>query len=354
MTICYFGDFDREYSRNRVIIKGLRENGVEVLLCNERLSGWRLWRALARKHKALRGKYDVMIVGYSDSRFIVPLAKLLSKKPIVWDAFYSLYDSFIFDRKLASSLSLKVAYYWFFDWFSCVLADKVLLDTNAHIEYFVKTFGVSRSKCVRVLVGTDDKIFYPRESRERPHAFTVHFHGKFIPLQGVEYILKAASLLKNEQIAFRMVGKGQEYRRARKLADEYALNNVEWIDRVSYHELADLIVQTDIVLGIFGNTPKARRVIPNKVYEGIAMGKAVISADTPAVRELFQDKENILLCAVADGDDLARKIAELREDVSLRERIAKGGRALFMRNASPNVIGKALFEHMVGLEKEKG
>jgi len=34
MTICYFGDYNSNYSRNRVIIKGLKENGVNVLECN--------------------------------------------------------------------------------------------------------------------------------------------------------------------------------------------------------------------------------------------------------------------------------------------------------------------------------
>lgn len=353
MRICYFGDFDPEYSRNRVIIKGLQENGAEVLLCNERSRGWDRWRSLAQKHSSLKGAYDMLIVGYSDSRYAVPFAKLLSRKPVVWDAFYSLYDSLIFDRKLARPRSVKAAYYWFLDWLSCTFADKILLDTNAHIDYFSKTFGVSWSKFLRVFVGTDNSVFYPREPKERSGAFTVHFHGKFIPLQGIEYILKAASLLKGEQIQFHILGKGQEYQRARELAEQFKLDNVIWIDRVPYSELPDWIAQADVVLGIFGDTPKTQRVIPNKVYEAIAMAKPVISADTPAMHELFSDKENIFLCAPADGKDLAEKILKLKEDVSLRERIAKGAHALFMEYASLSVIGKGVLGHLAELEKRK-
>ena len=142
MTICYFGDFDPEYSRNRVIMSGLEQNGVRIV-------------------RSLHEPHDFVIVGYSDSRWTVPLAWLLFRKPIIWDAFYSLYDSWVFDRKLVSSHSFKAKYYWFLDWLSCKLADKILLDTNAHIDYFVKTFKIPRHKFIRILVGSDDRIFKP-------------------------------------------------------------------------------------------------------------------------------------------------------------------------------------------------
>lgn len=142
MTICYFGDFDPEYSRNRVLIRGLKENGVQVVY-------------------SLRENHDLVIVGYSDARWTVLCAKLRSRKPIIWDAFYSRYDSWVFDRKLVKPKSIKAKYYWLLDWLSCRLADKILLDTQAHVEYFAKTFHIDKSKFIRVFVGSDDAIFRP-------------------------------------------------------------------------------------------------------------------------------------------------------------------------------------------------
>ena len=142
MTILYFGDFNPDYARNKIIMRGLEQHGAHIV-------------------HSVRDPHDLVIVGYSDSRWAVPLARLLSSKPIIWDAFYSLYDSWIFDRKLASSKSIKARWYWFLDWLSCRLADRILLDTNAHIDYFVKTFRMDRSKFIRVLIGADDQIFHP-------------------------------------------------------------------------------------------------------------------------------------------------------------------------------------------------
>mgnify|MGYP001613727883 FL=1 len=112
MKICYFGDFNPDYSRNRVIIRGLRENGVDVLFCHTSLRGWRGLADLRNKYRSLKEQFDIVIVGYSDSRFMVPFAKLISGKKIIWDAFYSLYDSWVFDRKLVPQKSLKAGYYW--------------------------------------------------------------------------------------------------------------------------------------------------------------------------------------------------------------------------------------------------
>ncbi len=340
IRICYFGDFDPFYSRNRVIIKGLKENKTEVLFCNDHSKGLKKYFKLAKLCHSLNGAYDVVVVGYSDSRWVVPLAVLITSKKVIWDAFYSIYDSWVFDRKLVGANSFTAKYYWFLDWLNCKLADTVLLDTNEHIKYFSKTFNIRQAKFLKVLVGTDDGVFYPREKSENNENLIVHFHGKFIPLQGVEYIIRAAHILKNEKITFRIIGTGQEYNKIKNLARELRLSNITWIDKVDYAELAEYIKNADICLGIFGNTPKTQIVIPNKIYEAIAMAKPVITADTLAVRELFTDEKNILLCKVSDPDDLANKILKLRDDESLREKIAKEGYEVFKNNATPSLIVK--------------
>jgi len=165
MTVCYFGDYDSEYSRNRVIIKGLKKNGVKVLICHSGLRGIKKYFRLWKLHKKTANKYDLLIVGFTSSSRgkLVLLAKLISRKTIVWDAFTSLYEALVLDRKLVSPKSLKAKYYWFLDWLCCKLADKILLDTNEHIKYFVDTFKIKREKFIKVLIGADDSIFYPRK-----------------------------------------------------------------------------------------------------------------------------------------------------------------------------------------------
>lgn len=336
MKICYFGDFNPDYSRNRVIIRGLRENGIEIFLSNTSQKGWRKFVDLWGKYRSLNKQFDVVVVGYSDSRLMVLFIKLISRKKIVWDAFYSLYDSWVFDRKLVRPESFKAKYYWFLDWFSCKLADVILLDTNAQIDYFSKTFGVKESKFIKILVGTDDNVFYSKTAQKSSDNFLVHFHGNFIPLQGVEYIIRAAGLLLNYDIQFQIIGRGQEYEKIKKIAAELNLKNITWIGYVAYEELPDYMSRADICLGIFGKIEKGKRVIPNKAYEAIAMSKPLISGDTLAMRELFTDRRDILFCKSADPQDLAAKILELKNNDELRNEIALNGYELFKKMATPS------------------
>lgn len=161
MRILYFGDFDPNYARNRILIRGLKENGVEVVTCNDRRRGFKKIFSLAACLLRSRG-FDMVLVGYSDTRFAVPLAWAFTRKPIIWDAFYSLYDAWVFDRKLVKPNSLKAAYHWLLDWVSCFLADKILLDTQTHIDYFIRTFKIKKRKLIKVLIGADDTVFHPR------------------------------------------------------------------------------------------------------------------------------------------------------------------------------------------------
>ncbi len=347
MTICYFGIYDPGYSRNRVFIKGLRQNGVEVIECNSRRRGLFKYLDLFRQHWRLRKKYQVMVVGFPGYQAML-LARILTRRPIIFDTLSSFYDSMIIDRGVAKLGSLVAAYYWILDWLACRLADKVILDTSAQIDYFVKTFGIRREKMHRIFIGSDDEAVYPLKKVDSGGSFLVHFHGAFNPLQGIEFIIKAAKLLENKDIKFNIVGKGQTYKEIRKMACDLEVINVNFIDPVGYGELKEYMAQADICLGIFGRTEKAQQVIPNKVYEALAAGRAVITGETPAIKELLTNKENVLFCNMADSEDLANKTLELKNNNDFRLRIAEKGYNLFKSQLRPVILGKQL----VGLINE--
>ncbi len=172
--------------------------------------------------------------------------------------------------------------------------------------------------------------------------FNVLFFGTYVPLQGTEYIVKAAKLLEREQdILFVFAGKGQERQKTQDLSERLGLKNTVFKDMLDPIHLRQEIADTDVCLGIFGDTPKTPLVIPNKVYESLAMGKAVITADTSAIRELFSDSDIILIPA-ADAAALAGAILNLKNNSIIREGIAWRGHEKFMKSASYQVIGEEL------------
>lgn len=357
-----FGTYEAGYDRNRVLQQGFRETGVEIHECHVPV-----WETMRYKTSALRGPvqylrivlkltsaylklvlcylrapaHDVVFVGYL-GHFDVFLARALSwlrRKPLVFDAFVSLYDTAVEDRALFSRRSALARLLRQVDRWACKLSDVVLLDTNQHIDYFSDEFGLDRGKFQRVLVGADPAYAAANVESETSGRFVVLHYGKFAPLHGMSFILDAAHALRDRpEILFKIVGGGQTFDESHAHAKRLELTNVELIPWIEPDALPRAIREAHVCLGIFGKTPKASRVVPNKVYQCLAAGAAVITGRSPASEELLIDHEHVLLCDMASGVAIADAILELRGDPALRERLGRNGALLYRERLNPKTI----------------
>jgi len=330
MRILFFGRYNPEYSRNRVLIMGLELQDVEILECCVVPSArfW-LFRLLWRYFR-MRPVYDLLFVAFPGQE-VMPLARILTRKPIIFDAFTSHYEGYVQDRRTISPSSLRARWYWFIDWLSCKIATATLTDTYEHAKYFSGEFGVPQLKLLPLLLGT--ALISNKAEPPVDGPFVVHFHGSNIPLQGIGVIWDAVRLLLNEDIRFQMIGPFT--------VPPQLWGHVTYERHVPFAELSERMARAHVCLGIFGNTPKAQRVIPNKVYEALAAGRAVITADTPAIRELLDD-DSALLIKANDPDALARAILTLRHDAVRRRALAQNGFIALESFASIRVVGAAV------------
>ena len=341
--VCFFGIFDPQYARNRVLIKGFRENGYEVILCQTDpgvCKGVRKYIDLFKKGiKIKKNSFEYIIVAFP-GHTVVWLAYILFGRKIIFDVFVSLYNSEVEDRESHSKFSFKAFYYWSLDRYSMILPRTLLMETDEHIDFLVDKFKISKKKFIKVFVGSDDERVYPIE-KEAGDKFVVHFHGTGIPLQGIEYIVDAANVLKTKSdIEFVLYGnlKVDIYEQAIKKAEKLNLNNIKFYDVFLANNISEILSRSNISLGIFGNTVKTKKVIPNKAFESWAAKKALITANTPAIRELVTDRKEVLLCKGADGEDLAEKILELYNDPALLNKLATNGYAMYKSKLKPEKI----------------
>ena len=328
--VCFFGTYERDYPRNRTLAEGLKRAGWQVLECHvplwekERDKTGRylgpislILRAVELKLACLRllfkyvftvGRYDVMLVGYI-GHFDMPLAWLLTRfprRPLVFSPLISLYDTLVDDRRSIADGTLMSRFLRWLDRQTCAKADLVLLDTEAHIDYFVEEFNLPRKRFAQIFVGAVEPDA-PEEVNGKgvngsAHAvdtpavgthsgdapFRVLFVGKFIPLHGLPFMLEAANRLKDvPDIEFHFVGSGQLTDEIHETARRLNLENVRFTDWIPYEQLHRFLQGWGVCLGIFGTSDKAVRVIPGKVFVALSAGKAVITADSPAIRELL-------------------------------------------------------------------
>jgi glycosyltransferase involved in cell wall biosynthesis len=209
-------------------------------------------------------------------------------------------------------------------------ADLVVADTAAQARFFCDEFGLPENRVQVCFVGAEDRLFRPGWQPERP--FHALFVGKLIPLHGLETILAAARIA--SEIRFKVVGSGQL---ESLLADRAA--NVEWVPWVEYEDLPGEIQAAGCALGIFGTGAKAARVIPNKAFQAIACGTPLVTADTPAARELLVNGVDALLVPPGDAGALANAVRRLAGDAVLRAEIGSGGRATYEARADEATLG---------------
>jgi len=371
MDILVFGTYDRHRVRLRVMLEGLRRSGWTVEECHcsvwgnipdrtqIRLGSWPLiaLRFLAA-YSVLPFKFlfkphipSVVLVSYLGHLDVI-LARILSffrPRLIVFDVFISLYDTVVRDRRLVSPHSLVAKLLFLLDKYACRCADVIVFDTDAHARFFKETFDLDEIRSARVFVSAEpDRHEVGEPVMPGPsNVCRVLYYGHYTPLHGIETIIRAASLLRSRaDIEFVLAGRGQMYGQARRLATELNANNIQWLGWIPYEEILKIAKTSDIALGIFGTSEKALNVIPLKVYGMLAAGKAIITADTPATRELLEDGLHCLLVPPGDPQRLASAIERLASSPALRFHLMRNARKLFREQLGPEQIVRPMIENI--------
>ncbi|MBA3333765.1 MAG: glycosyltransferase [Actinobacteria bacterium] len=354
MRALYFGTYEREYPRNAQVISCLRGAGVEVI--EKHLPLWEdarhkfspgvgaLARAVAAEAKLAFTSLpdaEVVVVGYPGHLDMLAATRIGRRRPVVFNPLVSLEDTMVDDRRLVGRRSPAARAIRLVDRMAFRRADLVVADTAAHARYFRERFGLPEDRIAVCYVGAEDRLFTPGDRGNAP--FHALFVGKLIPLHGLETILAAAE--RCPEIEFRIVGSGQL---DHVLSDRSS--NVRWDAWVDYELLPNLYRSAGCALGIFGTSEKASRVIPNKAYQALATGTALITADTPAARELLVHDRDGLLVPPGDAEALAYAVRRLAADSTLRSDVGSRGRATYEAQASEQALGtrwRSLLENAI-------
>ena len=352
MRVCFFGSYEKDSfgipsgNSGTLLKKILESQKVEVVECHQPLKNVTSFLSsyikLFLQHRKI--EYDVMMIPWRGV-LTLPLAKLVHKKPIIYFPAFSIYDTLVNDRKKIRKNSLKAKFVHFVDKTACNWSDMIIVESFEEIKYFVKEFGLAKKKFRQYPLAADESIFYPQASMKNPNEkFIVLFFGSFIPLHGIEIIVKSAKILrKSEDIIFRICGEGQTKTEIKKLIEKNDLNSVKLLGFVSKETLIENIHSSDICLGIFGKTEKAKKVVTNKVFQILASKKPLITMESPASLEAhLEDKVNCLLVLPSSPEKLAEAILFLKNDPKQRCKLEDAGYDTYLKHLSIDSVGKKL------------
>ena len=298
-------------------------------------------RAVLKIYRGFDRIYNLIKFILADVLYVLPMgnlkvyefviAKVLNKK-VITEFYISQYDTFVNDRKTVEKNSRKAN--------SLLKSDQRLIDVSDHLIFLNESerfyylglanrIDAKQKSSVFPLI-TPDKA---RASQPYAHgltdALTMCWWGTYIPLHGLEKIIKATAVLKSLKIKCNLYIFGTSDEKSRpyqSLIEELDISDMAFIDNIlnfSDKSLEKFLKdKCDIAFGNFGDSDKAKTVMVNKVLEASSMGLPVMSQKTKALAEFFTDNTDIFYCEPTP-EGIAEKVLELSSQREKQQTVAQ-------------------------------
>ena len=341
--VLWWGRFDPDYSRNRVCISLFRRLGWDVDFFFVKL--WPRFGDVEAFFRGLqfREKPDLVWVPVARHRDMLAACRWAHRRgiPVIFDPLISAWDKKVLEQlkwkahepraRRLHALERKIMH----------SPDFVVWDTVCHIDFCEREYEVPRSKMSHLFIATDESVFKPRPAPERDDSsFNVLFYGSFLPLHGVEHIVEAARMTQGTGIRWILLG-GRRHRAAIEMMAR-DVSNVTFLDPVPYEKLPEAISSADVVLGVFGTSEKASRVIANKVYEAMSCARPIVNEFCAGYPPEAKDCKSIKFVPPGDARAIADAVRAYRDDWSDRESYFAAAREFFERFLSMEVAERQL------------
>lgn len=165
----------------------------------------------------------------------------------------------------------------------------------------------------------------------------VLYVGRLAPKKGVEYLVKAGALLKEQNTEIVLVGDGDERDDLENLADDLDApvrfeGFVDPEDVDGYYRDAAVFVLPSV----------EGEGMPNAVLEAMSWGIPVVVTDSGALPSMVQDGENGFILPRGDAGAIAEKVGILLTDTAERKRMGRNAREYTVKNRSWDSVVSSL------------
>lgn len=227
-----------------------------------------------------------------------------------------------------------------------LVADKVICSTEEVRTVLLEKKRVPAEKVELLPSGADTEFFRPG-APDSALARELGVEGKKVILfagnhgyaQGLEFVLQAARLLRDEKdIVFLFVGDGSSKAETIELARRLSLRNVIFKDAVPPEQVPRLHTIATAGLVPLRNVPLANRVRPIKTMVTMACGRAIIFCGGSEGERLVQAAGAGLVVPPEDPKALADAVLKLARDPALAERLGQSGRRYVEAELSWSVV----------------
>lgn len=276
-----------EYPRISQLMTNLKSLGHEVEHLHIPLSSaFGVGASLKGKLRSM--EVDVVICGFFGQHAVRICKKYIPDAPVILDAFVSAYQTLVKDRRDKRFL-LVAPLVKLYEKRMLSFSDSIITDTQYHLEYFAKMYGLPREKFSVIPVSSRFEGLMPTDAIPFERRKKVHFHGEIQRFHGLDEILPSIKSIGNMGFTTSLYlgDKGEKW--SRKNLTSMNEKVQVFTKSVPYTALRGSMENSLATLGIFRKSEKADLVIPNKVVESLSLGIPCITLSTVSTRNLVEN-----------------------------------------------------------------
>lgn len=172
------------------------------------------------------------------------------------------------------------------------------------------------------------------------------YQGVICPERGLDKLMEAASVLRNEEIAIVIIGHDAWQGTLHRMHSEMNLKNIVYLlPPVPSEALPEVTVSADAGLILFENTCLNHYYsLPNKLYEYMMAGLPVIASDFPEMARIINEHNCGILVDSSSSQTIAKGIKELIRSPEEMRRMGIRGRKASLEQYNWPVEAKKLVD----------
>jgi glycosyltransferase involved in cell wall biosynthesis len=175
--------------------------------------------------------------------------------------------------------------------------------------------------------------------------------GKFVALYAGAHGLSndlgivlntAAQLSEDERIALVLVGDGKDKPDLQAQATQMQLRNLHFIEPLPKQQMAAALAAADACIAILKPLELYATVYPNKVFDYLAAGRAIVLAIDGVIREVVEDAGAGVFVQPGDPAALAATLRQLADQPTSVKQMGAAGRAYLEKHFDRPTLARQL------------
>jgi len=221
------------------------------------------------------------------------------------------------------------------------ICDCVVFHSEGERADFINKLGFAPKRSEVILTGIPVKKFSQHTASTKhsfgvsQNALVVGFIGRFVEVKGIEYLVRAASLMKDKETLFMLVGDGPDKAKIQGLIKKLGLED-RFIFTGFTREIPKALAAMDIFV-----ISSWYEGLPTSLLEAMAAGKPCVVTD---IGLPVKDGETGLVVPPKDPENLAHALDSLAKDAGLRKRLGHSGQEFVLENCTQEKAAKKHFE----------